>query len=194
VATFASVIHVAEPPGPLKDRVMAVLSDEWSEAQSQDRGPRRWLGVRLPALAAALVLLAGLITGGTASQVHAWRLSEDAASYHRFLDALGGRDVRVGQIQPIGGGTLEGSVILYDSDRGQSWVLVFAKAQGLGDVQVKVQGPQGQSLDVPFPLKFEDDGEGWTGMVTSGDLSRFDRAVFVTADGTVIATARIQTA
>ena len=192
VATFASVVHVAEPPPELKDRVMAVLSDEWSE-ELAGRGRRRtgWFGVPMPALAAAVVVLAGLLAWAITSQVHAWSLREDAASYHQFLDALGGRDVRVGTIHARGDASLQGSVILYDSEVEQSWVLVFAKSRIPADLKVAIQAPDGRSIDVPFPLSFETDGEGWTGMVTHNDIAAYTHVVFQREDGTIIATADV---
>jgi hypothetical protein len=190
VATFASVVHVADPPPELRDRVMAVLSEEWSEAPTSNRDRRLgWVRERLAAVAAVVVLVGGLAAWGTASQVRASHLREDAASYQAFLHALGGRDVRVGEIHAIGAASIDGSVILYDSDEGQSWVLVFAKGQNLGELNVSVKATGGRSIDVPFPLRFEDDGEGWTGMVTASDISPYTHVVFTTADGTVVATA-----
>jgi Putative zinc-finger len=190
VATFASVVHVADPPPELRDRVMSVLSDEWSETPASARDRRiGWVRQRLAAVAAVVVVVGGLVAWGTASQVRASHLHEDAASYQAFLHALGGRDVRVGEIHPIGNASFDGSVILYDSDEGQSWVLVFAKAQNLGDLKVSVQAADGRSIPVPFPLRFEDDGEGWTGMVTATDLTTYTHVVFVAEDGSVVGTA-----
>jgi hypothetical protein len=44
---------------------------------------------------------------------------------------------------------------------------------------------------VPFPLKFDEGGEGWTGMVTSADISSFDHVVLTSPNGTVVAEADI---
>jgi Putative zinc-finger len=191
VATFASVMHVTDPPAELRDRVMAVLSEEWSDVPSQRRWSRRWLGVPVRSLAAAVVIIAGLVAWGAVAQVNATRFHDDAVSYRHFLDSLGGKDIRVGTIQAAGQSTIRGSVIMYDSERDQSWIMVLASAQGEGDLTVTVEAAGGRSIEVPFPLRFADDGEGWTGMVTADDISGLSRVVFTREDGTIAATADV---
>src|SRR5436309_15354497 len=111
VALFASSAHQTEPPSELRDRVMTVLTEEWSEPP-----PRRRLlpGVlsRWPVMAAAVIVLAA-VTFATVSQVNARGFRADALSYRQFLHTLGGRDVRVARLQPAQSVTLEAKAVLY---------------------------------------------------------------------------------
>jgi putative zinc finger protein len=190
VALFARAAHQAEPPAELKGRVMSVLEEEWAEAPAPHRKVRR-LAVAWQAVAALVILLAGVAAWAGVAQSNANRFRGDSISYHAFLSALGGKDVRVGQLAPIAGMTLEGNVILYDSDKGQSWVLVLARAPGFADpVTVSLTG-DGKTIKVPFPLEFDPDGEGWTGLVTSTDISGFDQVLLTDSSGRVIARADV---
>ncbi len=191
VALFAQAAHAAEPPSELRERVLAVLQEEWSETLAPAQRTRRRFALGWQAIAALLIVLAGVATWGGIAQGNASRFREDALSYRNFLGALGGKDVRVGRIVPSAGLTLDGNVVMYDSDHGQSWVLVLARAPGFADkVTVSLEG-SGRSFKVPFPLAFDPDGEGWTGLVTAANLSGFDRVVLTDSRGSIIGTARI---
>jgi hypothetical protein len=192
VALFAGAAHAAEPPPELKDRVMAVLEEEWAEAPAPSQKPRRRFAVGWQAVAAILLILAGLATWAGVAQSNAHRFQEDANTYRAFLGALGGRDVRVGHLVAASSGlTLEGSAVMYDSDRGQSWLLVLARAPGFADsVTVELEGT-GRTIKLPFPMKFDPDGEGSAWLVTSADISAFDRVVLTNARGQVIALAHV---
>src|SRR5262245_10590539 len=76
LTSFASSLE-AEAPPELEDRVMAVLQEEWAEAEAGSGSGRhgwvRWLSV-----AAVIVALAGAVAWGSVSQVRASRFSEDA--------------------------------------------------------------------------------------------------------------------
>ena len=190
VALFARAAHQAEPPADLKGRVMTVLEEEWAETPAPPQRIRRFV-VAWQAVAALVILLAGVATWAGVAQSNANRFRGDSLSYHAFLGALGGKDVRVGQLASIAGVTLDGNVILYDSDKGQSWVLVLARAPGFAEpVTVTLTG-NGRTIKVPFPLEFDPDGEGWTGLVTSADISAFDQVLLTDPSGRVVARADI---
>ena len=192
VALFASSAHETEPPPELKDRVMAVLSEEWSETPPVQRRFSRALP-RWPALAAAAVVVAALVVASLA-QVHARGFREDALSYRQFLHTLGGKDVRVARLQPASSVELKGSVIVYDAEQGeQSWVMVLARAPGFPDpVIVSLETPGGRSIRIPFKLKFDEDGDAWSGFTTNANLSKFNRIVLITPEGRVVATGAVQ--
>ena len=186
IALFATAAHVAEPPPELKDRVMSALAEEWSEAPAGRRGPRPGAGKWL-AVAVAVVAIAAALAWGAVSQVQANRSRIDAASYRSFLGALGGREVRVTSLQPASSIAIEGSAILYDSDHGQSWILVLARAPGYsGSVEVTVSAPGGSSIQLR-PLQIDTDGEASSWLVTSSDISRYTKVTLRSSDGTLLA-------
>ena len=187
VALFAGAAHMAEPPPDLKERVLAVLEEEWSEAATPTPR-RRGFHVAVQAMAAALIVLAGMGAWAGVAQSNANHLRRDALAYRKFLSALGGKDVRAGTLIASPGVTLNGSVTLYDSDKGQSWIMVLAHATGFSDpVTVTLQAPGGREITVPFPLKFDASGEGWTAMVTGANVSTFNHIVLTGANGQVVA-------
>lgn len=191
VALFAQAAHDAEPPPELRDRVMSVLGEEWAETPARLHRTGRRIPLAWQAVAALVVVLAGVATWGGIAQGNANRFREDASSYRAILGTLGGKDFRVGKLQASPGVTIDGSVVLYDSDGGQSWVILLARAPGLtSEVTVTLLGG-GKSIKVPFPLHFESDGEGWTGLVTSADLSTFDRVSLTDPSGRSVAQAAI---
>jgi hypothetical protein len=192
VALFASSAHQTEPPPELRDRVMAVLAEEWSETPEPRRRLPRMMS-RWPAMAAAVILIAAA-TFSAVSQVNARGYREDALHYRELLHALGGKDVRVTRLQPAQSVTLEGSAIVYDAEQGeQSWVLVLARAPGFPEeVTVSLETPGGRSISIPFHLKFDQDEDAWTGFTTSSDLSSFHRVVLTTPGGRVVASGLIQ--
>ena len=195
VSLFASAAHDVAPPPELKDRVLSVLADEWRETPARPSQPRPsavWLAV-----AAAVVLLAAAFTWGVTAQHSANRSSDRLAAispyatqYQHFLATLGGKDVRVGTLQSRGGTSIQGTAVLYDSDVGQSWVLVLARqAGGPGVVNVTLTSANGLHPIKMFPLKFDARGEGSTWMVTSADISSYNHVTLTAPDGTVVAQA-----
>jgi len=194
VALFASVAHAVEPPAELKQRVMSVLADEWREAEGPAWKPRKGVVLQWQALAAAFVLLAGILVFAGYAQARAGRFHEDAASYQQFLHALGGKEVRVVTLHPNGDQILDGSAILYDSDKGQSWVLVILRAPGMSQpMRVTLASPDGRSIRMPFPLQPDAEGEGSTWLITSTDISRFTQVRLTAPDGSLVASGRVTT-
>jgi hypothetical protein len=186
VSTFARAAHQVEPPEALRDRVLGVIEEEHVTAPptTQRRSPLR--GRRGIAVAAAVVLLAA--SAGLAAVEHgrASHFRGIASRYERFLDALGGKDVRVGTLRPLGEQAVDGSVVMYDSDRGQSWILVLVHAPGeSGEARVMVRSPQ-RHIEL-HPLRFDEAGEASTWLVTRSDISDFDRVQILDASGGVMA-------
>jgi hypothetical protein len=190
VALFAAAAHETDPPPELKDRVMRVLTKEWAEPATPPAGSRRRIlsGRSFALLAAAFVLLAGALAWGATAQSTANGFREDAASYNRFLHALGGKDVRVATLKPLETRNVTGSAVLYDSDVGQSWVLVLVRTTGLsGTVNVSLLRSRGAAIAL-HPITLDADGEGATWLVTSSDISAFGTVRLTDASGRPLAT------
>jgi hypothetical protein len=186
ISLFATAAHVADPPPELKERVMAALAEEWSEAPVA--GPIRHAPLaRALAVAAIVAAVAGSLAWAGISQVQATRFRNDAASYRHFLGALGGRNVRVAELESSSARAIEGSAILYDSDRGQSWVLVLVRAPGYsGTMGVSLSAPTGPSIELR-PMDLESGGDASTWLVTSSDLSRYSTVTLRSASGALLA-------
>ena len=193
VAMFAGAAHAMDPPPDLKARVMGVLAEEWVEAPRPKVRRTRSL-LRWTALAAAIVALAGSLTWGAIEHRNADRVradfvrsASDAASYRLFLHALGGRYVRVVTFRPRSDVVVEGSAVLYDSDQGQSWVLVMARVPGyIGPLAVSLSSPDGHAISLQT-LHIEGEGDGATWLVTSADISTFRTVTLRIPNGPVIA-------
>lgn len=188
VALFAGAAHAAPPPPELRGRVMSVLTEEWAETP-RVRAPLGRRLLRWPSLAAAVVLLVGALAWGAVAQTRANGWRQDARSYQNLLEALGGRDVRVGVLAPVGRAVVDGSAVVYDSGGGQSWSLVLVKAPGYqGQIGVTLSSPNGRSIRMS-PIRIESDGEGSSWLVTGADLSSFSVIRLTSADGRLLATA-----
>jgi hypothetical protein len=184
--TFATAAHQVQPPGSLKERVLTVLAEERDQSPNAVR--RKAFGPRRIALAAAAVIVLVASVGVAAVQSErAGHYQGLAASYKNFLHALGGRDVRVGTLAATGQQDVQGSVVMYDSDVGQSWILVLVRAPGMsGEAQVVVSSPN-RSIEL-HPLEFGTSGEASSWLVTANDISGFDRVRIVGPAGNVVAT------
>ena len=69
--------------------------------------------------------------------------------------------------------------------------MVLARATpSTQELAVSLEGPD-RSIEVPFPLRFEEDGDAWTGLVTAEDISQFDLVLFKDASGRVVARCHI---
>ncbi len=186
LAMFATAAHDRTPPPELRDRVTAVLTQEWRADQttgpeaaerSPDRG-RSWL-----IAAAACMALVATIWWGVAART-------DAASYHRLLTTLGGEEFRVGALDATGDVRIEGSVVLYDSSVDQSWGVVLVRAPELtGAVGVTLGSADGRTIEL-HDVQLQD-GSGSTWLVTAQDLHGFDRLTITDPDGGTLATTAI---
>jgi hypothetical protein len=188
LSTFARAAHQTEPPEDLKGRVLAVLEEEHADQPALSPVPR----IRRPRLAwaVAAVFLAGALAWGSISTVAGWHASERAAKYETFLKALGGKDVRVATLRDTGGQNIEGSVVLYDSDVGQSWVLVLARSPSItGHPHVFLMSPTNR-IEL-HPLEFDSHGEASTWLVTSANLAPYDRVRLADGQGHTLALGRV---
>jgi predicted anti-sigma-YlaC factor YlaD len=182
ISTFASAAHDVPPPEELRDRVLAVLREEWAEA-----APPRTRRPSLVAAALVALLAAAAVAFGVRGELRAERYEAAAASYQRFLEALGGESVRVGTLHPVGDRALRGSFVLYDSKVGQSWALVLVRAPGMeGRALATLWTEDRRRIDL-HPLEFDAGGEAATWLVTSWDLRPFDRLSVAAPTGEVIA-------
>jgi anti-sigma factor RsiW len=192
VDTLARAAHEVTPPEELRERVLTVLDQEWSEPSAiaePDAEPHRWLAVA----AAVAVLFVGTLVWGLSANGRAQRYEVAAHKYDALLGVLGGENVRVGEIKPAGTQQLEGSVVLYDSKVGQSWALILVRAPGMsGRASVVLSTSDGHTIDLR-PLEFSDGGEASTWLVTSADLHPFHRLTVNDPSGAVLATAAIET-
>jgi len=193
VASFARAAHDRPPPDELHDRVITILEQEWQEAPDDSGRGSTWGRHSFAAAAAVLAIVAALAWG--ALQTHRANVASAAAdSYHTLLTTLGGKEFRIGTLQPSSGQPVDGSVVLYDSHWGQSWGVVLVRAPGMtGTAEVTLRAGDGRTVDV-HPLEFQPDGDAATWIVTSSDLTDFDRVTIVAEDGTALASAAISVA
>jgi len=192
LATFSRAAHQADPPPELRDRVLGALADERSEEPAgnvvdlrEHRRPWRWV-----AAAAALVVLAGSLTWAVSASTSASRFREKAEAYQQFLDALGGREVRVASLHGTNGRQVDGSAILYDSDVGQSWVLVLVRSPGAtGKAKVVLRSPAGR-IDM-HETEFSPEGSTDAWLVTHNDISDYNRVAVYDGKGNLLATGHV---
>jgi hypothetical protein len=193
---FASAAHEVEPPPELEERVLSVLAEEWVDTPTlQSRRPRPSKLAPWLAVAASLALLVGAVAFGFSAKRSADRsqskvvaLQDDANAYHTFLHSLGGKAVRTATLTPLAGNAVTGTAVLYDSDIGQSWVLVLARQPSSGGKAfVTITSPDGGRPLKLFPLVFDERGEGSSWLVTSADISTFNHVQLRDAQGNLIA-------
>lgn len=193
LAAFASAAHDRQPPDELAVRVGEVLDAEWRSvppAQARRRRP----SVSWMAAAAAVIALVASVGWGLSERHHALTASAQGASYSRLLQTLGGKEFRAGTLTPAAGLTLDGSVVVYDSNEDQSWAAVFVRAPGsTGHATATLDAPDGRTIEI-WPIRIQPDGNGSSWIVTSADLTTFDHLTIRDADGTVMATAQIHAA
>ena len=187
MSTFARAAHQVDPPPALKERVLGVLEEEQQEAPSSLR--RKQYPVRRIALAAAaFVVLAGSVSVAAIEFQRAQHEHSLAAGYTNLLKVLGGKDVRVGTLHPATTQDVRGSVIMYDSDVGQSWILVLVRSPGAtGSANVTVSSPK-REIEL-HPLTFAS-GEASPWLVTGSDISRFNKVRIVAESGQLLASGR----
>jgi hypothetical protein len=183
VALFSSAAHEAPPPPELKQRVLGVLAEEWAETPVRTRF-RPLLATW--SVAAVVVLLAGIVAFAAVAQTNASKWKVDAASYQNFLHTLGGRDVRVASLTSRNS-DVQGSAILYDSDRGQSWGLVLARSPDFtGLISVTLHDDMGRTIHMRN-IELDAEGEGSTWLVSSADISSYAHVELRDATGRLIA-------
>jgi hypothetical protein len=181
VSTFAAAAHDVDPPQELRDRVLGVLADEWAAAPAKPaaRRPAPWAW-----RAAAVAALVAALAWGAVSTFRAAGLQDAADKYETLLGVLGGEDVRVGELRAEGTHELDGSVVIYDSKVGQSWVLVLVRAPGREGTANVTMVAGDRRIDM-HPLEFDAGGEGSTWLVTPSDLTSFDLVNLWDEDGLI---------
>ena len=186
VSTFSRAVHEVDPPPELKERVLSALREDQADSAPSvpaRRGPATWMGI-----AAVAVLLAGSLAWGVRSDMRARHYEASATKYEAFLGALGGENVRVGKLDPVGTQQLEGSAVVYDSKVEQSWVLVLVRAPGMqGGATATLSSPDGRTIPL-HPMEFSPGGEASSWLVTSSNLKGFDTLTIRDDSGAVIAT------
>jgi Putative zinc-finger len=189
---FARAVHDREPPPDLRERVLTVLQEEWGEDVPGARSGR-W---RAPVTVAATVaiVLASLAFARSADR-RAQALDADATSYRTLLEALGGKEFRVGSIHgATHAAEVEGSVVLYDSHEGQSWGVVLVRAPGhAGKATASLETGDGRAIEVG-ELAFGADGDAATWIVTGSSLEPYDHLTVRLPDGSVLATSDVRVA
>ena len=186
---FGSTLERPAPP-ELRDRVMAVLSEEWTDAGVPGRSapvPRGWRVVIAASLALAVVAgTFGLIQLGRARDT-----ARDAASFRTLLATLGGTGFRVGMLEAASATPVEGSVVAYESSHDQSFVLVFVRTPELtGEGSLLVSRSDGTTWD-PGPIEFDGDGDAAVWWVTDRSIDSMTRLTVSSPDGSLLATAAL---
>lgn len=176
-------------PAELRERVLGVLEEEWSEE-------RPVLRRRRGGLAAAAALAAVLVAGGVAlvQADRARDASADAASYRTVLATLGGTGFRVGRLEQAGTTPVDGSVVAYESSHDQSFVVVFVRAPELrGNGSLLVSRSDGTTWD-PGPIDFDGDGDAAVWWVTDRSIATMTGLRVRAPDGALLATAALRDA
>lgn len=192
LAVFGSTLE-RPPPPELHERVMTVLSEEWSEAEEGRRAspiPRGWRVAVAASLALALLAGAfGLIQLGRARDEAA-----DAASFRTLLATLGGTGFKVGTLEPSTTTPVEGSVVAYESSKDQSFVVVFVRTPELtGQGSLLVSRSDGTAWD-PGPIEFDGDGDAAVWWVTDRSIESMTGLTVRAPDGSRLATAGLRRA
>jgi hypothetical protein len=193
LGVFASTLERTAPP-ELRDRVMNVLSEEWTEAiespRSRAPAPRGWRIAFAASIALALVAGGfGLIQLGRARDA-----TKDAASFRTVLATLGGTGFKVGTLEPATETPVEGSVVAYESSKDQSFVVVFVRTPELtGEGSLLVSRSDGTTRD-PGPIEFDGDGDAAVWWVTDRSIASMTGLTVTGPDGSLLATAGLRPA
>lgn len=193
LGVFASTLERTAPP-ELRDRVMNVLSEEWTEADSvsapRGHAPRTW---RL-AMAASLALAVVAATFAIIQLGRARDAMEDATSFRTVLATLGGTGFKVGTLEAASPEPVEGSVVAYESSKDQSFVVVFVRTPELtGDGSLVVSRSDGTTWD-PGPIEFDGDGDAAVWWVTDRSIASMTGLTVNAPDGSTLATAGLHPA
>jgi hypothetical protein len=189
MSTFARAAHELAPPEELKGRVLSELHGDWAEEttpRGSGRRPIRWV-----AWAAAVALVAGSATWALWSNDRAARYEARATKYATLLEALGGENVRVATLRPLGSQQLEGSAVVYDSKVEQSWVLILVRAPGMeGQATVTLSTRDGRTIEL-HEMEFSPGGDASSWLVTSSNLRPFETVMVRDEAGATIATGSV---
>jgi hypothetical protein len=193
LGVFASTLERTAPP-ELRDRVMNVLSEEWTEAiespRSRAPAPRGWRIAFAASIALALVAGGfGLIQLGRARDA-----TKDAASFRTVLATLGGTGFKVGTLEAATETPVEGSVVAYESSKDQSFVVVFVRTPELtGEGSLLVSRSDGTTWD-PGPIEFDGDGDAAVWWVTDRSIASMTGLTVTGPDGSILATVGLRPA
>jgi Putative zinc-finger len=192
LGVFGSTLE-RPPPAELRERVLSVLEEEWTEGQPTGRRaltPRAWR----VAVAAALTLAVfagafGLIQLGRAREE-----TRDATSFRTVLATLGGTGFKVGSLEAATATPVEGSVVAYESSHDQSFVVVFVRTPELtGTGSLLVSRDDGTSWE-PGPIEFDGDGDAAAWWVTDRNIESMTGLTIKAPDGSTLATAGLRPA
>ena len=193
LGVFASTLERTAPP-ELRDRVMNVLSEEWTEAiespRSREPAASRW---RIAfAASMALALVAGAF--GLIQLDRAHDAMKDATSFRTVLATLGGTGFKVGTLEAATETPVEGSVVAYESSKDQSFVVVFVRTPELtGEGSLLVSRSDGTTWD-PGPIEFDGDGDAAVWWVTDRSIASMTGLTVTGPDGSILATAGLRPA
>jgi anti-sigma factor RsiW len=189
---FGSTMERPAPP-ELRERVMTVLEDEWTEndtARPPVPLPRRWRVSVAASLAAAFIAA----TFGAIQLGRARDEAIEAASYRAVLDTLGGTGFKVATLEAATATPVEGSVVAYESSHDQSFVVVFVRTPELtGRGSLVVSRRDGTTWD-PGPIRFDGDGDAAVWWVTDRSIDSMTDLTINAPDGSTLATATLQEA
>lgn len=191
LGVFASTLERPAPP-ELRDRVMHVLSEEWTEriepSRTRASAPRGW---RIAVAASiALTIVAGAF--GVIQLGRAREAAKDATSYDTVLATLGGTGFKVGTLEAASDKPVEGSVVAYESSNDQSFVVVFVRTPELaGEGSLLVSRSDGTTWD-PGPIEFDGDGDAAVWWVTDRSIASMTGLTVGAPDGSVLATAGLR--
>ena len=203
VAAYAHAMHDIDPPPELRSRVLGTLVQEWNEPvvsvddAARSSTKRRVRFQWLAAAAAVFIIVGALAFWGGAQTRRANEAVADASSYQNLLHTLGGKDFRVGTLQPQNDSEVYGRVMLYDGDTTSAWsswgvVLLNTTASTKG-MTAALTTPDGQEIDL-LPPHATSEKSAVTWLSTDQDLTPYDHLTIKGSDGTVLATAVISPA
>ncbi|HYU57644.1 MAG TPA: zf-HC2 domain-containing protein [Actinomycetota bacterium] len=197
LAVFSRAAHTVEPPAELRERVLAAVEEEWTATGRRSSSGRARRAVLAALGAAALVAGIAGATWGVLAERRADRLDAaaavlraDAGRYREFLDALGGRAVRVARLASPSDPEIHGSAVVYIGDEGPSWILLYVGGADPGQgAHVELVGDR-RTIQAGR-LQLDEDGSGSVYWVTRRDLSWQHTVRVVDADGRVLALGKI---
>jgi hypothetical protein len=192
LGVFASTME-RTPPADLRDRVMNVITEEWTEAEGSTSRRPVPSGWRI-AVAASLALAIAAATFGVIQLGRARDATEDATSFRTVLATLGGTGFKVGTLEPASQVPVEGSIVAYESSNDQSFVVVFVRTPELaGDGSLLVSRSDGTTWD-PGPIEFDGDGDAAVWWVTDRSIASMTGLRVTAPDGSMLATAGLRPA